>query len=131
MYVLFELLFRSIHWDVHCIISAFRILNVKSKSLVKECGFKCGWCGFNPDYPHWNYIDKVSNMDCIWFMCIYSFLIYCGLNVDCVDSLISAVYYVDYLWLLWICAIIVFKINLWYGFNVASFGFGVNIYIKK
>ena len=51
-------------------------------SLVKECGFKCGWCGFSPDYLHWNHTDKVGNVACIWFMWIYSFLILwleCGL----------------------------------------------------
>ena len=51
-------------------------------TLVKECGFKCGWCEFNPDSPHWNHIDKVGNVACIWFMWIYSFLILwleCGL----------------------------------------------------
>ena len=40
-------------------------------TLVKQCGFKCGWCGFNPDYPHWNYTDKVGNVVRIWFMWIY------------------------------------------------------------
>ena len=39
-------------------------------TLVKKYGFKCGWCGFNGDYPHWNYIDKVSNMAYIWFLWI-------------------------------------------------------------
>ena len=49
---------------------------------AKECGFKCGWCGFNPDYLHRNHIDKVGNVAYIWFMWIYSFLIVwleCGL----------------------------------------------------
>ena len=51
-------------------------------TFVHECGFKCGWCGFNPDYPHWSYIDKAGSVACIWFMWIYWFLrvwLECGL----------------------------------------------------
>ena len=51
------------------------VLKRPKSALVKECGFKFGWCGFNPDYPHWNHIDKVGNVAFIWFMWIYSSLI--------------------------------------------------------
>ena len=36
-------------------------------------------------------------------LCGFTHFYYCGLNVDYVDSLISTIFYVDYLRLLWIC----------------------------
>ena len=63
-------------------MSSFPMVSYLLGTPVKECGFKCGSCGFNPGYPHWNHIDKVDNVACIWFMWIYSFLILwleCGL----------------------------------------------------
>ena len=95
---------------------------------VKECGFKCGWRGFNPDYPHWNHIDKVGNVACIGFMWIYPFLLLwleCGLcgflnfnNILC--GLFVA--FVD------LYKINIFEINLWYGFNVWLHVDSVSIY---
>ena len=71
-----------------------RTLLLLVKALVKECDFKCGSCGFNLDYPHWNHIDKVGHVACLWFLWIYSFsilLLECGLcgflnfnNIQCV-----------------------------------------------
>ena len=55
---------------------------IRKITLVKEWSFKCGWCGFSPDYPHWNHIHKVGNAACIWFIWVYSFVILwleCGL----------------------------------------------------
>ena len=71
-----------------------RTLLLLVKALVKEWDFKCGSCGFNLDYPHWNHIDKVGHVACLWFLWIYSFsilLLECGLcgflnfnNIQCV-----------------------------------------------
>ena len=54
-------------------MSSFPMVSYLLGTRVKKCGFKCGSCGFNPGYPHWNHIDKVDNVACIWFMWIYSF----------------------------------------------------------